>query len=63
VLFQVFGSFIGGFVVAFITGWLMTLVCLSAIPLIGLSGYLYMWALQKKKIGHQEFYAKAGGKA
>ena len=40
--------FIAGFIIAFIKGWLMTLVMLAALPAIGLGGYLYATAFAKK---------------
>lgn len=39
---------ISGFVVAFIKGWLLTLVLLGVFPLIILSMYLYMYNVQTK---------------
>jgi ATP-binding cassette subfamily B (MDR/TAP) protein 1 len=47
-MLHVTGTFIGGFIIAFIKGWVMTLVCLAAFPLIGIAGYLYMRSLQSK---------------
>jgi ATP-binding cassette, subfamily B (MDR/TAP), member 1 len=48
VMLQAIGTGIGGFAVAFSQGWLMTLVCLAGIPIIALSGALYMRSLQMK---------------
>lgn len=42
------GMFIAGFAIAFSKGWLMTLVVLGSIPLIGLTGYVFMWSIQEK---------------
>ncbi len=47
-MIQVGGTFISGFIIAFVQGWLMTLVCLAGIPVIGIAGYLYMRSLQLK---------------
>lgn len=48
VMIHVGGTFIAGFIIAFVKGWLMTLVCLAAFPIIAFSGFLYMQSLQKK---------------
>lgn len=47
-MIQAVGTGIGGLTVAFTQGWLMSLVCLAGIPLIGISGFIYMKALQLK---------------
>ena len=39
---------ISGFVFAFVTGWLMTLVVLSIIPALAISGYFYMKVIGDK---------------
>ena len=48
IMLQALGTGIGAFAIAFSQGWLMTLVCLTGIPIIALSGALYMKALQIK---------------
>jgi ATP-binding cassette subfamily B (MDR/TAP) protein 1 len=63
VMIHVGGTFIAGFIIAFTSGWLMTLVCLAGIPVIGFSGYLYMQSLQKKSKEFQKIYSQAGGLA
>jgi len=60
-MISVAGTFIAGFIIAFIKGWLMTLVCFVCIPLIGFAGYLYTTALQNKSKEFQKIYSKAGG--
>jgi ATP-binding cassette, subfamily B (MDR/TAP), member 1 len=55
--------FIAGFVIAFIKGWLMTLVTLASLPAIGLGGYLYSTAIAKKDTELQKEYSEAGGMA
>lgn len=47
-MLQVSGTFLGGFIIALVTGWLMTLVCLAVFPIIAYAGFLYMRALQTK---------------
>lgn len=54
---------ISGFVVAFIKGWLLTLVLLGVFPLIILSMYLYMYNVQTKGKREEKSYAEAGGRA
>lgn len=39
---------ISGFVVAFVRGWLLTLVLLGVFPLLILAMYLYMYNVQTK---------------
>jgi len=40
--------FVAGSVIAFIKGWLMTLVIVSTFPLLLFSGYLYASAISNK---------------
>jgi ATP-binding cassette subfamily B (MDR/TAP) protein 1 len=61
VMIHVSGTFLGGFIIAFIKGWLMTLVCLAAFPIIAYAGFLYMRSLQVKSAEFQKYYSKAGG--
>ncbi len=62
-MIHVCGTFIGGLTIAFVRGWLMTLVCLAAFPIIAWAGYLYMRSLQTKSAEFQKYYSKAGGLA
>lgn len=41
-------TFVIGFVIAFITGWLMALVLVATLPALGLSGYLYIRIVGEK---------------
>jgi len=52
-------TFIGGFVVAFIKGWLLTVVMLSCIPLLVLSGALMSLVITKASSRGQTAYSKA----
>lgn len=63
IMLQAIGTALGGFIIAFTQGWLMTLVCLAAFPIIAISGYLYMRSLQTKSKEFQKIYATAGGLA
>jgi ATP-binding cassette, subfamily B (MDR/TAP), member 1 len=47
-MIQAIGTGIGGFAVAFSQGWLMTLVCLGGIPVLILSGAIYMRSMGMK---------------
>lgn len=57
------GMFISGFAMAFSIGWLMTVVILATIPLIGITGYIFMWSVQVKDKRTSKDYAYAGGLA
>lgn len=37
-----FSTLLSGFIIAFVTGWLMTLVVLTSIPAFGIAGYFYI---------------------
>ena len=54
---------IAGFVFAFITGWLMSLVVLATIPALAISGAIYMSVIGSKDEFEQANYSKAGGRA
>lgn len=54
-------SLIAGFVFAFITGWLMSLVIVATLPLLALSGVFFMWSLSNKDKRDKETYQEAGG--
>lgn len=41
-LIMVLSMLITGVVIAFVHGWVMTLVMISSLPVIGLGGYLFM---------------------
>lgn len=57
------GTLISGFVFAFVTGWLMTLVLLATMPALAIAGGLYMKAIGDKDKQEQAAYNKAGGLA
>ncbi|KAL2535199.1 ABC transporter B family member 4 [Forsythia ovata] len=56
---QLISTFFGGFVIAFIQGWLLTLVMLTSIPLLVISGGVMSIALSKMASRGQNAYAKA----
>ncbi|KAK6140458.1 hypothetical protein DH2020_025801 [Rehmannia glutinosa] len=56
---QVVASFLGGFVIAFVKGWLLTLVMLSSIPLIVISGGTMHFLRSKIASRAQKAYADA----
>ena len=39
---------ISGFIFAFVTGWLMSLVILATLPVLALAGYAYMSVIGNK---------------
>ncbi|KAK9139050.1 hypothetical protein Scep_008731 [Stephania cephalantha] len=57
---QLFTTFVGGFVIAFIKGWLLTLVLLSSIPLLVICGAVFTMFLSKMTTRGQAAYAQAG---
>lgn len=52
-------TFLGGFIIAFVKGWLLTLVMLSSIPLIVISGGAMAIFISKMASRGQAAYAKA----
>ncbi|KAK8639629.1 hypothetical protein V6N13_138002 [Hibiscus sabdariffa] len=56
---QLIATFIGGFVIAFVRGWLLTLVMLSSIPPLVISGGAMAIIISKMASRGQNAYAKA----
>lgn len=56
---QFVSTFIGGFVVAFTKGWLLTIVMLSSIPLLVLSGAVLSSFIAKASSTGQAAYSKS----
>ena len=56
---QLVSTFIGGFVIAFIKGWLLTLVMMSSIPLMVMAGAAMALVISKMASRGQTAYAKA----
>ena len=56
---QLISTFIGGFVIAFIKGWLLTLVMLCSIPLLVAAGAAMSITISKMSSRGQNAYAKA----
>ncbi|KAL5537680.1 hypothetical protein UlMin_045273 [Ulmus minor] len=56
---QLLSTFIGGFVIAFVKGWLLTLVMLSSIPPLVISGAAMAVIISKMASRGQAAYAKA----
>ncbi|PIA60695.1 hypothetical protein AQUCO_00300305v1 [Aquilegia coerulea] len=56
---QLFGTFVGGFVIAFIKGWHLTLVMMASIPLLAISGGLLSFAISKASSLGQAAYSQA----
>ncbi|KAK7259123.1 hypothetical protein RIF29_24721 [Crotalaria pallida] len=56
---QLMAAFIGGFVIAFVKGWLLTVVLLSMIPLLVASGATMAILISKTSSRGQSAYAKA----
>ncbi|KAJ1418724.1 P-loop containing nucleoside triphosphate hydrolase [Sesbania bispinosa] len=56
---QLVATFFGGFVIAFIKGWLLTVVMLSCIPLLVLSGAMMSMVITKASSSGQAAYSTA----
>ncbi|KAJ1403009.1 P-loop containing nucleoside triphosphate hydrolase [Sesbania bispinosa] len=56
---QLMATFFGGFVIAFIKGWLLTVVMLSCIPLLVLSGAMMSMVITKASSSGQAAYSTA----
>ncbi|XP_010522857.1 PREDICTED: ABC transporter B family member 11-like [Tarenaya hassleriana] len=56
---QLISTFIGGFAVAFVKGWLLTLVMLSSIPLLAMAGAAIAIIVSRTSSRGQAAYAKA----
>ncbi|CAK7348532.1 unnamed protein product [Dovyalis caffra] len=56
---QLVSTFFGGFVIAFVQGWLLALVMLSSIPLLVLAGGAMSIMISRKASSGQTAYAKA----
>ncbi|KAF5196908.1 Abc transporter b family member [Thalictrum thalictroides] len=57
---QLFATFLGGFAIAIMRGWLLALVMLSCIPPLGVAGGLMTMFLSKTSENGQIAYAEAG---
>lgn len=56
---QLLSTFVGGFLVAFVQGWLLTLVMLSTIPLLVVAGAALATIVTKMASKGQTAYAEA----
>ncbi|CAN1292999.1 ABC transporter B family member 11 [Linum perenne] len=57
---QLTATFIGGFTIAFIKGWMLALVMLSAIPLLIIAGSTMATIMSRMTASGQQAYADAG---
>lgn len=62
-IIMTFATLISGFIFAFVTGWLMTLVVLATIPALGIAGVFYMAVIGEKDKREEASYSRAGGRA
>jgi hypothetical protein len=51
------GTFISAFTIAFIKGWLMTLVACCSLPIMVIAGIVYLKVIQNKDKKIQKNYA------
>ncbi|KAM4075040.1 hypothetical protein ACB094_10G139900 [Castanea mollissima] len=56
---QLISTFFGGFIIAFVRGWLLTIVLCSAIPLLVMAGAFVAMIISKMASRGQSAYAKA----
>jgi ATP-binding cassette subfamily B (MDR/TAP) protein 1 len=56
-------TLIAGFIFAFITGWLMSLVVMATLPALAITGYMFIVIVGEKDKREQKSYAMAGGRA
>ncbi|KAF8043092.1 hypothetical protein BT93_A1439 [Corymbia citriodora subsp. variegata] len=56
---QLMSTFVGGFMIAFIKGWLLTLIMLTMIPLLVIAGGVTSLVISKMASRGQSAYAKA----
>ncbi|KAL9285379.1 putative ABC-type xenobiotic transporter [Arabidopsis thaliana] len=56
---QLIATFVGGFVLAFVKGWLLTLVMLASIPLLAIAGAAMPIIVTRASSQEQAAYAKA----
>lgn len=57
---QLMSTFVGGFIIAFARGWLLSLVLLSVIPLLVFSGGAMSIVMSRMSSRGQLAYAEAG---
>ena len=57
-----FATLAAGFVFAFVTGWLMSLVILATIPALGIAGAFYIGSISSKDTREKAEYSVAAGK-
>lgn len=55
-----FATFLGGFAVAFASGWQLTLVMLAALPLLAICGSVMTIVITRSTSRGQEAYSEAG---
>ena len=56
-------TLISGFVFAFISGWLMSLVVIASLPALAFAGIMYVTVLSSNEEEQEKAYSKAGGRA
>lgn len=62
-LLNALSTVIAGFIVGFIKGWQLSLVLCSMIPLIAISGTIFVSSIQKQAVMGSKAYTKAGALA
>lgn len=54
---------LGGFVVAFLFGWELALICTAAIPFIALGAFMFTYLIQNADKKVSDSYTEASGRA
>jgi ABC-type bacteriocin/lantibiotic exporter with double-glycine peptidase domain len=55
--------FICGLAIAFAIRWTLTLIIFGSLPFLGITGFLFIYLIEKKNTQFMKFYEKAGGRA
>ena len=56
---QLIATFVGGYVISFVKGWLLALVMLSSLPILAMSGAALAIVVERMASRGQNAYAKA----
>ncbi|KAI9318133.1 putative ABC transporter protein [Dichotomocladium elegans] len=57
------GSFVSGFVIAFVKGWRLAVIILATLPVLACAGAVLGWSITKFTLNVQDGYAEAGAVA
>lgn len=60
---MILSMFLTGTGIAFAVRWTLTLIIFTALPFLGISGFLFIYLIEKKNVNFMKFYGKAGSRA